>query len=171
MRRGARVLDFCSGSGRNAGALRAAGFDVVEISDTGADSAEALSPAIGTFAAVVSTHGLLHGTVATIASRISQIGDRLARGGLLYATFGSVRDARFGSGRRIAAATFAPVDGDERDVAHSYFTRTELESLLRPRYDVEALDENGVDAVAGAWAHRRRALSGAVHWFVIARRH
>ncbi len=164
------MLDFCSGSGRNAAALRAAGFDVVEISDAGADSAEALSRAIGTFAAVVSTHGLLHGTVAEITARISRIGDRLVPDGLLYATFGSVRDARFGTGRRIAAATFTPLDGDERGVAHSYFTRTELESLLRPLYDIEALDENGVDSVAGSWAHRRRALANAVHWFVIARR-
>ncbi len=150
--------------------MRAAGFDVVEISDADADSAEALSPAIGTFAAAVSTHGLLHGTVAAITARISRIGDRLAPDGLLHATFGSVRDARFGTGRRIAAATFAPLDGDERGVAHSYFTRTELESLLQPRYDVEALDQNGVDSVAGSWAHRRRALADAVHWFVIARR-
>ena len=164
------MLDYCTGSGRNSAALRAAGFEVVGISDSAADDPESLSPAIGTFAATVSTHGLLHGTVAAIASRLAHIADRLEPGGLLYAAFGSVRDARYGTGQRIAAATFAPLDGDERGVAHTYFTRAELEALLGSHFDIEALDDRDVDAVAGTWAHGERPLSRAVHWFVIARR-
>jgi hypothetical protein len=81
-----------------------------------------------------------------------------------------VRDARFGKGRRIADETFAPLDGDEQGVAHTYFRRAQLDELLRPHYIVERLEETGVDDVAGAWAHRERPLSNAIHWFAIARR-
>lgn len=164
------MLDFCSGSGRNAAALRAAGFDVVAVSDGDADRDAALAPEIGAFAATISTHGLLHGTIAAIGARTARIADRLEADGLLYATFGSVRDSRYGCGRRIEAATFAPLDGDERGVAHSYFTRERLDELLQPQYTLERLDEIAADDVAGTWAHRERPLAGAVHWLVIARR-
>ncbi len=166
----ARVLDFCSGSGRNARALHAAGFDVVALPDGDADRSESLGPEVGAFAAAISTHGLLHGTVAAIAARTGRIAERLELDGLLCAAFGSVRDARFGNGRRIEAATFAPLEGDERGVAHTYFTRAQLEELLQSHYTLEHLEEAGVDGVAGAWAHRKRPLSNAVHWFVVARR-
>lgn len=164
------MLDFCAGSGRNSTALRAAGLEVVDIADSAADVPESLSPSLGTFAAVLSTHGLLHGTVPAIHARIARIWDRLEPAGLLCATFGSVRDARWQSGRRIAGSTFAPLDGDESGVAHSFFTRTEIESLLGPYFDVEILDERWVDGVAGTWAHRKCPLSGAVHWFAVAGR-
>ena len=167
---GARVLDFCTGSGRNAVALRAAGYDVVAIPDDAADQSEIPTPDSAAFAAAISTHGLLHGTRAAIAARTARIAERLESGAALYAVFGSVRDARFGNGRRIADETFAPVDGDERGVAHTYFTRVQLDELLRPHYIVERLEETGVDDVAGAWAHREHPLANAVHWFAIARR-
>jgi hypothetical protein len=169
-RPGARVLDFCTGSGRNAGALRAAGYDVTAIPDAAADRSEFLMPGSAPFAAAISTHGFLHGTRAAIAARTARIADRLESEAPLYAVFGSVRDARFGSGRRLADETFAPLDGDERGVAHTYFTRVQLDELLRVHYIVERLEETGVDGVAGTWAHRESPLSNAVHWFVIARR-
>ncbi len=169
-RPGSRVLDFCTGSGRNAAALRAAGHDVVAVADASAGSSDPLPPALGRFAAAICTHGLLHGTVASIAASLDSIADRLDDAGALYATFGSVRDARFGKGRRFGPATFAPFDGDERGVAHTYFTRAALELLLEPHFVVERIEESGVDAIAGAWAHRQRPLAGAVHWFVVARR-
>ena len=168
-RPGARVLDFCTGSGRNATILRTAGYDVLAVSDADADRAELSSSGDG-FAAAISTHGLLHGTLDEIAERIARIAAALEPRGLLYAAFGSVRDARYGSGARIAEATFAPLDGDERGVAHTYFTRERLETLLRPRYVIESLDETGVDALAGAWAHRERPLVKAVHWLAVAHR-
>src|SRR5215469_1384210 len=68
----ARVLDFCAGSGRNAAALSSAGFDVSTVGDDDADRDEALVQ-VGTFAAIVSTHGLLHGTEDDIARRVAAL--------------------------------------------------------------------------------------------------
>jgi hypothetical protein len=166
----ARVLDFCAGSGRNAAALSGAGFDVSTVADDDADRREALVK-LGTFSAILSTHGLLHGTEDDIARRIAALAERLEVGGPLYATFGSVHDARFGLGRRVGPATFVPIDGDERGVAHTYFSREGIERLLLRHYlEIERLEESSVDGVAGSWAHPTRPLSGAVHWFAMARR-
>jgi len=169
-RPGVRVLDFCAGRGRNTAALRAAGFEVVAVSDEAADRDGALLESAGSIDAVVSTHGLLHGTLDAIAARLVRLAQCLRGSGTLYATFGSVDDARFGRGTRIAAATFAPLDGDERGVAHTYFTRLEIETLLFAHFAIDCLEERRVDDVAGKWAHAERPLSNAVHWFAIAHR-
>ena len=115
------ILDFAAGSGRNGEALRRAGFSVISISDDVAASPSPLAGIADPLSAALTTHGLLHGTSAAIAARVRAIGDRLEPGGLLYATFGSTRDERFGCGARLDDATYAPVDGDERGVAHTYF--------------------------------------------------
>ena len=166
----ARILDFASGSGRNAGAIRSAGFEVLAVDDGTAASDAPLAGVAPGFAAAISTHGLLHGTPARIAAALRAIGDRLVPGGLLFATFGSTRDARFGEGTRIADFTYAPADGDERGVAHAYFDRERLHTLLEPSFEIESLEERGVDEIAGAWAHLERPLAGAAHWFAIARK-
>jgi len=165
-----RVLDFASGSGRNAQALRRAGFTVVAIDDVTAASKAPFSGVNGDFAAAISTHGLLHGTASCIAENLHSIARLLRQGGLLYASFGSSRDARFGAGERIDASTFALVDGDERGVAHAFFEREQLLALLERDFIVESLEERGVDAVAGAWAHRQQPLRGAAHWFAVGRK-
>jgi hypothetical protein len=163
-----RVLDFSSGSARNARALRAAGFSVVAIEDAEAASEAPFAGVAGKFTAAVSSHGLLHGAPGTVGARVAQIAGRLEPGGLLYAAFGSTRDARFGCGERLDVATFAPFDGDERGVAHAYFDRERLHALLGAHFEIESLDECGVDDVAGRWAHVERPLRGAVHWFAVA---
>jgi hypothetical protein len=165
-----RILDFAAGSGRNGEALRRAGFTVVRIDDDAAASERPLANLCERVDAVISTHGLLHGTVATIAARVSSIADHLMSGGLLYATFGSTHDARFGRGERIDDSTFAPLGGDEGGIAHAYFDRERLRALLEARFDVESLNERDVDEIAGSWAHRKRPLRGAAHWFAIARK-
>jgi hypothetical protein len=168
--RPARILDFASGRGRNANALRRAGFTVVAIND---GSAAAETPLIGVgmdFAAALSTHGLLHGTTSTVAERVRWLAEHLAERGLLFATFGSSRDTRFGQGDRLDASTFAPTLGDERGVAHAFFDGERLRVLLERFFVVESLEEHGVDQIAGSWAHREHPLSGAVHWFVVARK-
>jgi SAM-dependent methyltransferase len=165
-----RVLDFATGSGRNARALRAAGFTVVTLDDATAESDSPFAGIAQDFAAILSTHGLLHGTPASIGARVREAVRHLAPGGVLYATFGSTRDARFGVGRRIDASTYAPLDGDERGVAHAYFQRVEIGALLAPLVEIESLEEHVVDRIAGSWAHRRRPLAGAAHWFAIARK-
>ena len=165
-----RILDFAAGSGRNADALRAAGFTVVAVDDAAAGSRAPLADLDGAFDAAISTHGLLHGTVESIASRVRAIADRLTSRGLFYATFGSTGDARFGRGKRIDDSTYAPIGGDERGVAHGYFDRARLCELLSRHFDVESLEEHRVDRIAGSWAHRAEPLQGAAHWFAIARK-
>lgn len=164
---GVRVLDFCTGRGRNATALRSAGFDVVAVADGDADRDDAL-PGGEPFAAAISTHGLLHGIPERIDARVAAIAARLEPGGLFFATFGSIADARFGRGTRLGPSTFAPDDGDERDVAHTYFTRAQLDRRLRRHFEIERMWEVEADAIAGSWAHARLPLHDAVHWFLVA---
>jgi SAM-dependent methyltransferase len=165
-----RVLEFACGSGRNTRALREAGFDVASIDDRAAASEAPFAGVHGRFAAAISTHGLLHGTPEIIGGHLLQIARLLRRNGALYATFGSIRDARFGRGEPIDASTFAPAEGDERGVAHAFFSRDQMRALLDPYFAVESLEECDADEIAGSWAHRERPLSGAVHWFAVARR-
>jgi hypothetical protein len=164
------VLDLATGSGRNAQALRAAGFAVVTVGDRAAESEAPFAGIVQTFAAVISTHGFLHGTPETIAHRLRASVDVLEPGGALYATFGSTSDSRFGEGTRIDASTYAPLKGDERGVAHAFFDEAGVRALLEPFFVIESLDERSADRVAGEWAHRERPLSGAKHWFAIARK-
>lgn len=167
---GVRVLDFACGTGRNTAALRAAGFTVVTVDDTAAADADPLRGISEPFDAVISTHGLLHGTHETVASRVRAVAERLSSGGLLYATLGSSRDKRFGQGQQFGDWTFAPLDGDERGVPHTYYDRDRAAAMFAPYFHVESLEEAGVDEVAGRWAHSAQPLRGAVHWFAIVRR-
>ena len=169
-RPGSRILDFCAGSGRNTAALRRAGYDIVTVDDDAAVSSDPLPATLGRFDAAVSTHGLLHGTTHAIAALVSALAALLEPDAPLFAVFGSTRDARFGKGTRIEASVFAPEDGDERGVAHAYFARSSLQAMLEANFTIEMLEERDADAIAGSWAHRAQPLSGAVHWFAIARR-
>jgi hypothetical protein len=164
----ARVLEFACGRGRNTEALREAGLTVVTVDDRTAASATPLQDVAGPFAAALSTHGLLHGTPAKIGTVVSRIGALLAKGAPLYATFGSVRDARFGRGERLEEFVYAPETGDERGVAHAYFDRARLATMLGAHFTVLSLEERAVDEIAGRWAHSGQTLSGAVHWFLVA---
>jgi hypothetical protein len=161
------VLEVGTGSGRNAAALLAAGLPFVTL---GESAPIAPLAACGSFAAALATHALLHGTPASIGERLREIAAALQTRGRLYATFGSVRDARFGHGERIDDVTFAPLDGDEAGVAHAFFDESRLRALLADAFDVERMEEVAVDAVAGRWAHPTAPLQGAVHWFVEAAR-
>jgi hypothetical protein len=158
------------GRGRNSKALLAAGLTVVAVEDAAAASKTPFNGVEGSFEAVISTHGFLHGIAVDVAARLDAIAHRLESQGLLYATFGSTRDARFGEGRRIDNSTFAPTAGDERGVAHAYFDRHEIGTMLQRHFEIESLDEHVVDDVAGRWAHSARPLDNAVHWFVKARK-
>jgi len=161
--RGAQVLEIGHGSGRNHRALEAAGIEVLHFG-SGSTSAHGAAGAL-------STHALLHGTPVEIAELLASIAASLAAGAPLFATFGSVRDARFGEGTLLAPTIFAPAAGDERGVPHTYYDETELRSVLHEHYAIEDLREVEVDAIAGGWAHASAPLRGAVHWFVVAHRH
>jgi hypothetical protein len=165
-----RVLDVASGSGRNAAALSKAGFEVVTVDDEAAMRVSAMRSLHGAFAGAVSSHGFLHGTAAEIAERLDALAAHLEPDAVLAATFGSVNDERFGKGTEIDASTYAPEDGDERGVPHAFFTQSQVGALLEPEYEIEWIEERVVDEIAGSWAHREAPLSGATHWFVLARR-
>jgi aminoglycoside 6'-N-acetyltransferase I len=158
-RTGAAILETGAGSGRNTRALEAAGFTVVSPENAASHGC----------AGALSSHALLHGTPSTIARDLESIARALEPGAPFYATFGSVHDARFGQGQEREPGVYAALSGDEAGVAHTFFDRARLETLLAARFIVEALDERDVDRIAGSWAHERAPLAGAVHWFALAR--
>jgi SAM-dependent methyltransferase len=163
---GARVLDVGSGSGRNSAALASAGLGVRSIPDAQAASFEAPD---GNADAAIGTHAFLHGTPASIAEMAARVARALKAGGYFYATFASKRDARFGTGTRVAEDAFAPESGEEAGVVHAYFNETGVRRALDPHFDVELITEEDVDAIVGRWAHAQRP-AGSVHWFVRARK-
>lgn len=165
-KRGARVLDFGGGRGRNTRALRVAGLDVTAFSDDEAAGRGALDTLQDAFDAVLATHALLHGTPQSVAERVDAIGRVLGEAGLFYATFASVRDARWGRGERLTEETFAPTEGDERGVPHVYYDEQRLRAVLAPHFAIESLVECNADQIAGTWAHPNTPLRGAVHWFL-----
>jgi len=183
--RRSRVLEIAPGSGRNFAALIAKA-DITAI-EADANRAAALRSdfpdhaqrilsgsynglpfADRSFDAVLSTHALLHGTPDDVTLLLKEIARVSRQNALLFTTFGSPADARFGKGRQLGPQCFAPSGGDEAGVAHSYFRESELGSLLRD-FEIELLNERTVDTVAGSWAHQDSPLHDAVHWFVIAR--
>lgn len=167
LRPGLAVLDAGTGNGRNARALDCAGLRVSAVSD--ADAYALLLPH-GPFDAAIATHALLHGTSGAIAVLLAEIVACLRDGGLVAAAFASIHDARFGLGEWLGERTFAPTSGDEVGIAHSYFDEATLRALLAPSVEIESLTEISADAVAGRWAHPNIPLSGAMHWFVVARK-
>jgi hypothetical protein len=169
LRRPARVLEIGSGRGRNTQALREAGFEVATLDDASAASAAAFSSIGGPFDGALSTHSLLHGTLQSVAGQVSAVAHLLAPGAFFCATFASTKDARFGKGDRIAENSFAPTEGDERGIAHVFYDEARLRSLLEPSFQIELMEEQRVDAIAGRWAHPTAPLASAFHWFVIAR--
>ena len=155
-RPGAAVLEIGAGSGRNTRALEAAGFRVLA------------PPPKEPCAAGLSTHELLHGTPATLTPALAAVARGLETHAPLFATFGSIRDARYGTGEEREPHVYAPRDGDEAGVSHAYFDEARLRAMLERHFTIEAMHEVEVDAIAGTWAHQRAPLYGAVHWFVIA---
>ena len=123
----------------------------------------------GTYAGALSTNGLLHGTATDVARTLGAIRERLRPGTPCYATFGSERDPRFGAGRRIDDATWAPATGSEAGVPHAYFDRLRLERVLDGFAIDEAVEGSAAQTV-GRWAHDADDAAGIVHWFVKARR-
>jgi SAM-dependent methyltransferase len=182
---GSHVLEIGPGSGRNFAVLLSA-VDVVAV-ESDAKRARDLCQrfpqaaqriirsgysrlpfAGGHFTSVLSTHALLHGKPQALTRSLAEIRRVCKPRAQIFATFGSQNDRRFGQGRHVAPNCFAAIEGDEAGVAHAFFTRETLRGLLRD-FDIESLDEVAVDDIAGTWAHARRPLTAAVHWFAVLR--
>lgn len=156
LRSGDSILDFAAGRGRNTAYLQAEGFHVDAVSDAEAPEFRAGDRR---YNAAISTHGLLHGMPETIQAAVREIGKCLSRSAPFYATFASVKDPRFGAGIRLGDRTFAPADGEEKDVPHTFFDEGGIRDLLGDLFAIESMEEHAAEHVAGS-----------VHWFVRARR-
>ncbi len=159
------ILEIGSGRGRNTRAFRAAGHNVHVVADEDVSSFEAI-PA--SFDAALSTHGFLHGTPALIERMLVSTARALKDDGLLFCTFASKRDARFGHGTRVDDDTFAPETGEEAGVPHVYFDHADVRKSLQRLFSIDLLQEECVDRIVGSWAHGDRARN-SFHWFVRAR--
>jgi hypothetical protein len=184
---GARLLLLGIGNGRNVPPFRAAGIrvDCIEADVERARVARSRSPD-GTpriivapydelpacevaYDGALSTNALLHGRASQIARTVATVRERLAPDAFFFATFGSVRDPRFGVGTRIDEATFTPASGSEAGIPHAYFDERRLRALLE-RFTIESIVEASAAETAGTWAHATDEAATIVHWFVRSRR-
>ncbi len=148
----AAICDFASGAGRNAAALEAAGHRVTRVDDA---RAAADPPVVGgSYDAIVSTHGFLHGFPDAIGRRVAAVVAALRSGGLFFATFAATGDPRYGTGERLGPQTFAALTGEEAGVPHTFYDAATLRALLAPRLTIERIE-------AARSAH-------GVHWTVVA---
>jgi len=160
------IVEIGAGSGRNTRYFIESGIPIVSTRDD--ESYTQLPGGRGTYAAALSTHGYLHGTVSKLRLGFAELRRVLRPGAPIAVSLGSIEDARFGLGIPLDETTFAPGDGDEAGIPHSYFDRAGAVELLAPAFTVESLREVNVDGIVGRWAHA--APAGMWHWFVIAHR-
>jgi hypothetical protein len=160
------VLVLGAGNGRNLPPLATAGLET----DVRA-AADGLGGMRGSYAGILSTHALLHGTRARVSERVARAAALLAPGGYLLATFGSCADPRCGSGLFVPGEGWAATDGDEPGVSHAYFDHASLARVLRPFASYRSA-ERDVSTLVGRWAHTARhdGRVPRVHWFVEALR-
>ena len=160
------VIEVAGGSGRNTRLFVEADIPIVTTRDD--EPYTQLPGGRDSYAAALSTHGYLHGTVAKLRIGLGELRRVLREDAAVAITLGSITDARFGFGTPLDDNTFAPGDGDEAGIPHAYFDRDGVIELLRPLFTIDGLDEVDVDGIAGRWAHD--APAGMRHWFVTARR-
>ncbi len=160
------IIEIAAGSGRNTRYFVDSGVPIVSTRDD--ESYTQLPGGRNLYAAALSTHGYLHGTVAKLRAGFAELRRVLRPGAPVYFTLGSIKDARFGLGEPFDATTFAPGDGDEAGIPHSYFDRDGVLDVLTPAFIAETLDERNVDSIVGRFAHE--SPSEMWHWFVVAHR-
>jgi hypothetical protein len=157
------ILEIASGSGRNTRALGALGFPVTCLDD--AIPYTQLPSRKGGYAAAISTHGYVHGSVAKLRLGMAELKRVLAPGAPVALVFGSAEDVRFGFGTQIDELTFAPGEGPELGVPHAYLDRDALIDALSG-FAIDSMEEVEVDDIVGRWAHEDDDIVGRVHWFV-----
>ena len=126
---------------------------------------DAVLPFSQPFAGALTTHALLHGMPGTIASRVATIARALECGAPFYATLGSASDPRFGRGKRFGPTTFAPMEGSERGVVHTYFDAADARTLFGA-FEIESLEQVGGGRSIGHWAHDATESAEIVHWYL-----
>jgi len=114
--------------------------------------------------AVLSTHALLHGSSAAISGTLEALKELLAPDADMMLTLGSARDPRLGTGQRIDAQTWTPLESPEKGVPHVYYDREEARTALRS-FAVVSLREVCARDIVGRWAHAVDATPEIVHWF------
>jgi hypothetical protein len=160
------VIEIGLGSGRNTRALVDAGIPAVSVPDDVPYTQ--LPGARETYGAALSTHAYLHGVTSKLRAGIGELRRVLRAGAPIFITLGSIADARYGLGIPLDERTFAPGDGDETGIPHAFFDRDGVTELLYG-FTVDTIEEVGVDAIVGRWAHPGDD-TGRVHWFVQAHR-
>lgn len=156
LKTGNAVLDYAAGRKRNTAYLQTQGFDVDAISDSLAPHFRATGRR---YDGGISTHGLLHGTPETIETAVCEIANALVPHAPFFAAFASLNDPRFGQGAQLGDRTFAPRDGEEQGVPHTFFDERGVRDLLTGSFTIESIEEHAAEHIAGS-----------VHWFVRARR-
>jgi hypothetical protein len=160
------ILEVHGGSGRNTRMLVDAGFQVLATRDD--ELYTQLPGGRDTFAAALSTHGYLHGTVAKLRIGMAELRRVLRTGAPVALTFGSIEDERFGFGEALDDNTFAPGDGEEAGIPHAYFDADGVRELLKQGFAIESLEQVDASEIVGRWAHEDVPV-GIRHWFVVAR--
>jgi hypothetical protein len=164
---GGPVIEVGSGSGRNTRALIDAGVQVHSVPDD--IPYTQLPGGRENYAAALSTHAYLHGTMDKLRAGFAELRRVLRPAAPIFLTLGSIRDARYGLGIPFDERSFAPGDGDEAGIPHAYFDRDGVLEVLRGFFAPDELEEVDVDEIVGRWAHAEEP-SGRVHWFVRAHR-
>ena len=160
------VIEIALGSGRNTRYFVDAGIPIVSTRDE--DNFTQLPGGRNLYGAALSTHGYLHGTVPKLRAGFAELRRVLRPGAPIFVTLASIADARFGLGMRVDDTTFAPGDGAEAGIPHTYFDRAGVQELLAPSFVIDELEEKQVDDIVGRWAHAEP--TAMCHWFVRARR-
>jgi SAM-dependent methyltransferase len=164
------VLDLGAGSGRHSIYLASQGFrvvalDVSETSLTRLNDASTANQNItivrhemdklpfieGYFDGVLSTHVIHHGTVEEIGRTVHEIYRVLSEGGLVFLIVLSNNDPRIGKGIFLEPNTWIVQAGDERGIAHHFFSKEELMKLLG-KFEILSLSEKSTPS--GSETHK-----------------
>jgi SAM-dependent methyltransferase len=113
----------------------------------------------GQFDAVIAFNVVYHATCSEIETILAQINRVLRPQGLLFITFKSLLDSQCGQGDQLAAFTWAPTSGVEKDIPHYYVDETEAKRLMQD-FELVSMVHKQELAVDGKGDHQR------AHWVI-----
>jgi len=156
------VLDIGCGTGKYLVYLKEMGFEVegIDSSETAVEMTKKILNEEGVFCAnmfeydiakdrydfIVSISTIHHGLKKDVIALIDQIYEKLLIGGKVFITLPDIESNRkwntFKSDKEIAPGTYAPISGPEEGLAHSFFSKEEIESIFSRFKNLE-LDKIG----------------------------